>query len=35
MLAIQKRLDLSGLNSGEYEVVLTDFITDHKFLAEL
>lgn len=34
-LAIQKRLDLSSLKSGEYEVVVTDFITDHKFLAEL
>ncbi len=34
-LAIQKRLDLSKLESGQYEVVLTDYIKDHKFVAEL
>lgn len=34
-LAIQKRLDLSKLKAGDYEVVVTDNITDHKFLAEL
>ncbi|WP_167616262.1 hypothetical protein [Maribellus sediminis] len=34
-LAIQKRLYLSKLKAGDYEVVVTDYITDHKFLAEL
>jgi len=34
-LAIQKRLDLSKLSPGEYEVVITDYIKDHKFFAEL
>lgn len=34
-LTIQKRLDLSRLDAGEYEVVVSDFIKDHKFIAEL
>ena len=34
-LAIQKRLDLSNLDPGEYEVIVTDYIKDHKFVAEL
>jgi hypothetical protein len=34
-LSIQKRLDLSNLKSGDYEIVVTDFITDHRFLAKL
>ena len=34
-LAIQKRLDLSKLETGKYEVIVTDYIKDHKFIAEL
>lgn len=34
-LAIQKRIDLSRLEAGEYEVILTDYVKDHKFVAEL
>ena len=34
-MAIQKRLDLSRLDPGEYEVIVTDYVKDHKFIAEL
>ncbi len=34
-LAIQKCLDLSRLNKGKYEVVVTDQVKDHRFFAEL
>ncbi len=34
-LAIQKRLDLSGLEKGKYEIVLSDFFDDHSFMVEL
>lgn len=30
-IAIQKRLDLSKLENGEYKVVLTDWFKDHQF----
>lgn len=34
-LAIQKRLDLSRLKKGEYEIVLSDLFKDHKYIAQL
>lgn len=34
-LCIQKRLDLSRLKKGEYEIVLTDCFKDHRFVAQL
>ncbi|MEN8117344.1 MAG: hypothetical protein ABFS16_10215 [Bacteroidota bacterium] len=34
-LAIQKCLDFSKLESGEYEIVLTDCFKDHKYIAQL
>lgn len=34
-LAIQKRLDLSNLKTGEYEVVVSDCFKDHKYIAKL
>lgn len=34
-LAIQKRLDLSRLEKGEYEIVLSDLFKDHKYIAQL
>lgn len=34
-LAIQKRLDLSRLKKGEYEIVLSDLFKDHTYLANL
>lgn len=34
-LAIQKRLDLSRLKTGEYEIVLSDFFKEHKYIAQL
>ena len=34
-LSIQKRLDLSNLKKGEYEVVITDCFKDHKYIARL
>lgn len=34
-LAIQKRLDLTQLKAGKYEVVVTDFYKDHKYIAQL
>jgi hypothetical protein len=34
-LTIQKRLDLSNLKKGEYEVVLSDLFKDHKYIAQL
>ena len=34
-LTIQKRLDLSKLRQGEYEIVLTDYFKDHVYIAQL
>lgn len=34
-LTIQKRLDLSRLGKGEYEIVLTDYFKDHVYIAQL
>jgi len=34
-LTIQKRLDLSRLEKGEYEIVLTDYFKDHRFMVQL
>jgi len=34
-LTIQKRLDLSKLGKGEYEIVLTDYFKDHVYIAQL
>lgn len=34
-LAIQKRLDLSQLKKGEYEIVLSDLFKDHKYITQL
>lgn len=34
-LAIQKQLDMTGLQPGDYEVVITDAIKDHTFVAKL
>lgn len=34
-LTIQKRLDLSRLDKGEYEIVLSDIFKDHKYIAQL
>lgn len=34
-LAIQKRLNLSKLKKGEYEIVLSDLFKDHKYIAQL
>lgn len=34
-LSIQKRLDLSRLQEGEYEIVLSDCYKDHRFMAKL
>lgn len=34
-LAVQKCIDLSLLQKGEYEVVLTDCFKNHKFIAQL
>ncbi len=34
-LAIQKRLDLSNLKNGEYEVVVTDSFKEHKYIAKI
>lgn len=34
-LTIQKRLNLSRLESGEYEIVLSDLFKDHKYIAQL
>jgi hypothetical protein len=34
-LTIQKRLDLSRLEKGEYEIVLTDYFKDHVYIAQL
>ncbi len=34
-IAIQKRLDMSNLSKGTYEVILSDSFKDHKYLAEL
>ena len=34
-LCIQKRLDLSKLKKGEYEIVLSDCYKDHRFIAQL
>ncbi len=34
-LAIQKCLDLSELEKGEYEIVLTEFFNDHSFMVQL
>jgi len=34
-LSIQKRLDLSNLEKGEYEVIVTDCFKDHKYIAKL
>lgn len=34
-LSIQKRLDLSNLTKGEYEIVVTDCFKDHKYIAKL
>jgi hypothetical protein len=34
-LTIQKRLDLSKLNKGKYEVVLTDHFKDHRFKVQI
>jgi hypothetical protein len=34
-LAIQKCLDLSRLEKGEYKIVLTDYFKDHVYMAQL
>lgn len=34
-IAIQKRLDLSKLINGDYEIVLSEKFTDHRYIAKL
>jgi len=34
-MVIQKRLDMSNLSKGTYEIVLSDSFKDHKYIAEL